>query len=666
MQGISLIANFDVNAPFPIDSRLVVNDTTERDNIIWKYEGLKVYVLSERQSYIWQDSVWRVEYNGIYGGSGSLPGNVSVDFGSFSNTVVSASNYFQYEVDSQNSYSYLQNQFIRHTAGVSGQNDAWQGIEFRQQLKYNNGGGLKESSYVSFNPKSVLGGISFGTGDSLTNTVSERMVITGDGRVGISTNSPQSVLQIGSYSSTNELPLVFDIRTARGSSIGYNWYYRSSDNFFLVSKGSSRLSFSTNGLTILNRSSGSLISSMTHSLHISSETNIVGNVGIKTLDPRGLLQIGASSSTTRPIVIHNDSLSSGVGYNWFYNGQDNVFDPTKSSYNISFETSGMNIKTRAAGQPSSSFDSYIFIGTNNRIGIRTTSPTYHLDVNGVINGRDGVRSDKGIYTTDGYYFKNSTVANISSANNIITFIADIGSNFTMNATQNISSKNLRVVTSNVTIASSLSPDNSRHTEGLVFEAQYNGQGSGIYHYQGLQSNADMGISVLSKFSGQDRESLRISNGGKRIQIGVPSNVTISHDLTTSSQIDTTNDMYSTSRVTVTKQSNLLLSGRYTHTQGTTTIIQRWSRVGSIVHVQLYAYAPTISTGLFPLSSLQIETPVTSIQDGYGIWISDGSDQGVIRYNLTTSKMMFKASDSFGNAPSTPIYSVTANYTIEIQ
>ena len=692
MQGISLIANFDVNAPFPIDSRLVVNDTTERDNIIWKYEGLKVYVLSERQSYIWQDSVWRVEYNGIYGGSGSLPGNVSVDFGSFSNTVGSASNYFQYEVDSQNSYSYLQNQFIRHTAGVSGQTDAWQGIEFRQQLKYNNGTGLKDSSYVSFNPKSVLGGISFGTGDNSINTVSERMVITGDGRVGISTNTPQSVLQIGSYSLTNELPLVFDIRTARGSSIGYNWYYTTTDQVFNKFKGSTRISSNTDGVTIFNRYSGSLPSHFTQSIHLSSVQNTWGNVGIRTTDPKGLLQIGPNSTTRKPLVFHIET-NAIIGYNWYYDTVDNVFDPTKPSLNINFEQSGgLNIKTRQLNTPASSFTSSLFVSTLNRVGINNTSPQYTLDVNGVINGssdiqagndvtavRDIKAGDK-VETTTGYYFKNSTVANISSANNIITFIADIGDNFTMNATQNISSKNLRVVTSNLVIASNLSPDNSRHVEGLVFEALYNGQGSGIYHYQGLQSNADMGISVLSKFGGQDRESLRISNGGKRIQIGVPSNVTTAHNLDTSSQIDTITNLHNTisdgpapsytnGQKFINSYSDLLHSGSYNYTQlGLFTVYQYWIRVGRVVQVYFYL---TVTTFPVDLSTLHIKTPVRPISDAFGTWIgyldSSGTPRNGFIKKSTANDWSIIIKDNSDNPinTATDISRMTGNYTLEV-
>ena len=672
MPGISLISNFDVNAPFPIDSRLVVDDITARNNIVWLYEGLKVYVLSERQSYIYQDSTWRVEYNGIYGGSGSLPGNVSVDFGSFSNTVGTTSNYFQYEVDSQGSYTYLQNQFLRHTVASSGQTDAWQGIEFRQQLKYNRGTGLTDSSYISYNPKSVLGGISFGTGDSITNPVSERMVITGDGKVGISTNAPRGVLQIGSYSTTNELPLVFDIRTARGSSIGYNWYYTTTDNAFDNSKGSSRLSFNSSGFTILNRAAGSLVSTITDSFHVSSTT---GNVGLKTLDPKGILQIGTDTTTRKPLVFHNET-NATIGYNWYFDViTDNVFDTAKPSFNINFEqTGGLNIKTRPANSSVTAFTSSVFVNSrDNRVGVNTILPGYTLDVNGVINGRTDIYAVKDIKagdkieTTNGYFFKNSTVAKISSTNNIITFIADTGDNFTMTTTQNISPKNLRVVTSDLIIYAGLFSDNSRHTKGLIFEAG-SGQGSGIYHYQGLQSNADMGISVLSKFNGQDRESLRISEGGKRVQIGVPSNVNTTHDLNSGSQIDTINNLHNLITIpkTVNSYSDLLHSGTFTYNYSSTvTIYQWWVRVGRIAHVYFFVTGTAVN-----IHSFNIRTPIRPISDAVGSWI------GYSNSPLSTTNGFIKffnndfivVNNNIDAQPAQPTFidKMTGNYTIEIQ
>ena len=689
MPGISLIANFDVNVPFPIDSRLVVNDTTERDNIVWKYEGLKVYVLSERQSYIWQDLTWRVEYNGIYGGSGSLPGNVTVDFGTFSNNIGSQSYYFQYEVDSQNSYSYLQNQFIRHTAGVSGQNDAWQGIEFRQQLKYNNGGGLKESSYVSFNPKSVLGGISFGTGDSLTNTVSERMVITGDGRVGISTNSPQSVLQIGSYSTTNELPLVFDIRTARGSSIGYNWHYTTTDNFFLGSKGSSRISFDTNGLTFFNRSAGSPISSITHSLHISSNTNTINNVGIRTTDPRGHLQIGEFTSTTRPIVIHNDSLSSGIGYNWFYNAQDNVFDLTKSSLNIAFEQNGLNLKTRRSNLAINSFTSSLYVSVRNRVGINNSTPQYTLDVNGVINGssdiqagndvtavRDIKAGDK-VETTNGYYFKPDPSIYIEAGLGVFSIWKGNTEYFKFFGDFNYLGAST-IANDVMLVLYNSDQSNGRLPAGIVFAnstvTNINSARPGIFQFQDDFATNKHGISIVSSSGTTTLESLRISEGGKRIQIGVPSNAasgtyTFNSSTTVNSQIDTRDDFfnYNTSYLgtALTREKDLLRSGAYSHTTSALfEVYQYWIRVGRVV--QCHFYIVKQPSGILRLSDV-FPSAVSFISDAFGTFVAGddaNSFSGGIRKS-TSSQLMFwdiRYNAQWGN---TAVKYIMGSYTAEI-
>lgn len=53
MGGIKLSSNFELNRFDPIDSRLKVNNITERDNIIFKYYGLQVYVNSEDKFYYW-------------------------------------------------------------------------------------------------------------------------------------------------------------------------------------------------------------------------------------------------------------------------------------------------------------------------------------------------------------------------------------------------------------------------------------------------------------------------------------------------------------------------------------------------------------------------------------------------------------------------------------
>jgi hypothetical protein len=56
-----------------------------RDNIQYKYEGLKVYLQSDKKTYTWTGVTWSIDGgNGIYGGSGSLVGDTVVDMGTVS------------------------------------------------------------------------------------------------------------------------------------------------------------------------------------------------------------------------------------------------------------------------------------------------------------------------------------------------------------------------------------------------------------------------------------------------------------------------------------------------------------------------------------------------------------------------------------------------------
>ena len=55
---INVYTNFNINAPLPIDTRMVVADTTARNNIVWKYEGLSVYVISDQTNYQLRSGNW--------------------------------------------------------------------------------------------------------------------------------------------------------------------------------------------------------------------------------------------------------------------------------------------------------------------------------------------------------------------------------------------------------------------------------------------------------------------------------------------------------------------------------------------------------------------------------------------------------------------------------
>lgn len=74
---ISTIDNFNINAKLAIDSRMVASNSTVRDAIAYKYDGLKVFQLDTRYTYVWNQtsfnttgitsSSWDVE-----GGGGSI------------------------------------------------------------------------------------------------------------------------------------------------------------------------------------------------------------------------------------------------------------------------------------------------------------------------------------------------------------------------------------------------------------------------------------------------------------------------------------------------------------------------------------------------------------------------------------------------------------------
>lgn len=55
---IALIDNLTVNSNIPIDSRMVATNSTERDAIEYKYDGMKVFQLDVRTTYTWNQSTY--------------------------------------------------------------------------------------------------------------------------------------------------------------------------------------------------------------------------------------------------------------------------------------------------------------------------------------------------------------------------------------------------------------------------------------------------------------------------------------------------------------------------------------------------------------------------------------------------------------------------------
>lgn len=172
---ISLLNNFDINVSTPIDSRIVVTNSSSRDSILYKYDGLTVFQTDTRQSWTWNSSsaTWsyNVAGNGIYGGSGSLVGDTFVNFGSVNSTSGSTSSIFGYYSVASSNTVYLNN-YLRRTAADS----TYQSLSFRLQLLADS----IPSSYIEFNPSYTdYGALAFGTNNI------ERLRINSNGKTGI-------------------------------------------------------------------------------------------------------------------------------------------------------------------------------------------------------------------------------------------------------------------------------------------------------------------------------------------------------------------------------------------------------------------------------------------------------------------------------------------------
>lgn len=627
--GISIITNFDVQGQFPIDSRMVVSNLTTRDGLLMsvRYEGLRVYVLSERQSYVWQDGTWRVEYNGIYGGSGSLPGNVTVDFGSMSTTVGSASYYFEYEAGFDSMQSFLQSKFIRHSSNVIGSSDMWRGVEFRQQLKYNDGLSpflKKDSSYISFNPSTSgtsgqdPGGLAFGTGYLVSNIpITERMRITSDGRVGIGTNDPKEFLQIGSNSST-QIPFV--IHNGSNSAIASNWYYTTSDQYFSQTRGSTRIQFENGEIHFSTRNPNVGSSVLNEAMRIKDK-----KVGIGTITPNELLQIGDYTSTQLPLVLHNSG-DAAIGHNWYFTtpGGSQYNDPTKGSGRIKFAglTGEILFSTRNPNA-TTGFNSTMIL-KDSKVGVNTINPSYALDVTGDIRSSDKIR------TTNGYFFENSPSNKITSSSNQMFFHVDNSPNFVIFLNQNVSYKELQVSNNSMKIIDSTGTNFTKFDHGVQFVEDPTVGGSVIYGYR-EDSISRIGLTVYSKYDGLNKESLRISDAGTRIQLGNRDNavtdfrdriyyntiatlnsfsVPISYS---NSAIDTKELMHMTydslsNRPNLSYLFNIIKSGDFTYSERDDTnaepftVTQHWTRIGKIIYVNFKIIATDLSgRGIQPFS-----------------------------------------------------------------
>jgi hypothetical protein len=110
-----------------------------------------------------------------------------------------------------------------------------------------------------------------------------------------------------------------------------------------------------------------------------------GKVGIRTNDPKEYLQIGshpvAFSGQSLPLTIHKGG-NAVIGYNWYYDNTDFVFDSTKGSSRIGQSDGEIRFLNRKPNDPPTNFVDSLYLSKTGNVGIKTTSPQYDLDVNG--------------------------------------------------------------------------------------------------------------------------------------------------------------------------------------------------------------------------------------------------------------------------------------------
>lgn len=283
--AIQVITNFNINAPVPIDERNVVSDITARNNIEFKFPGLRTFVLSEGISYVYgTDSVWRVDGgipnnnnntggNGIYGGSGSLPSDVSINFGTISNSSENRSNFLYYDTSGQTDgdKSYLYNYGYRRNTGQD-----WDTMGYRTEQKIVPfGSSVRQGPFIEYsgsNPRNPLltSVLNFGSGNVNLTGRTVRMSI-----------HPKIIEFYSSQTPSNEFPL--SIHSIKDDTVlGYNSTPEELDSYsYRQSSASYRMLFSINKLDFDTRiPNSSTINTLIRFETTSEPTNVSSNVKI--------------------------------------------------------------------------------------------------------------------------------------------------------------------------------------------------------------------------------------------------------------------------------------------------------------------------------------------------------------------------------------------------
>lgn len=244
---ISIIDNFVVNVAKPIDSRLIATASTDLPNIDYKYPGLKVFVTDEAITYVYgTDSIWRQDGGGnnlgvgggIYGGSGSLPEDVSVLLGTVSGTINDRGYHLSFESDgSESDKNIIYNYSYRKNTGTT-----WETVGFRQEQKIiASGEPIKQGPFIEFNglnysDTSLVGGLNLGVASSDTNTPSIYGRVT---KLSVTSQATEF------YSTDNPLfnyePPLSVLKVDNDTTIGYN--AKEADDYYDKSQPSYRIKF---------------------------------------------------------------------------------------------------------------------------------------------------------------------------------------------------------------------------------------------------------------------------------------------------------------------------------------------------------------------------------------------------------------------------------------
>lgn len=94
--AINIIDGFYLGGSVPIDSRFSVTNLTERNNIQYKYDGLRVYVSSEKKFFYWDSdtSSWKEENSGSLSGSGTENRVPKFSSGGLTNSAITSTGSF--------------------------------------------------------------------------------------------------------------------------------------------------------------------------------------------------------------------------------------------------------------------------------------------------------------------------------------------------------------------------------------------------------------------------------------------------------------------------------------------------------------------------------------------------------------------------------------------